>query len=243
MQVSALSKKRQAAIATYVEDFFPLFLSLVTPHRHFCFFFTVTLSDSETRIFWYVFSPQDISSLSGRPPDPLPTMVNPQVVITLVAGGAAAVVAMAGGFLAWLRTPGLDQTQPKSLLSPASIICHSHEMLAQLQPSAPDKPATLFSILRLDPSKSPFDPADDCAYPYSPNYKAAKRAVTDAWAKTSDSHDGDMREWRDVFSMAAFTLLNDTSRIIYMKNVLPNLIKAKGKGGSDKVLQEFCDKM
>ncbi|KAL2669924.1 hypothetical protein Neosp_015090 [[Neocosmospora] mangrovei] len=170
-------------------------------------------------------------------------MINPQVAMTLFTSGVTAAVAIASGLLAWLRTAGLDQTQPKRLLSPASIICHSHEMLAQLQPSAPDKLATLFLILRLDPSRSSFDAVDDCAYPYSPNYKAAKRAVTDAWAKMSDSHDGDMREWREVFSMAAFTLLNDTSRTIYMKDVLPNLTKANGKGGSDKVLREFCDKM
>lgn len=133
-------------------------------------------------------------------------MVSPQVVITVAVAGAAAAFAMADGLLVWLRTPGLDQTQPKSLLSAASIICHSHEMFAQLQPSTPDKPTTLFSILRLDSLKPPFDPADDCAYPYSPNYKAAKRAVTDAWAKMSDSHDRDMREWRAVFSMAAFAV-------------------------------------
>lgn len=173
-------------------------------------------------------------------------MINPHHLFNLAVVGAVALSAtvfvMAGGLFPWIHTPGLDQTQSKSLLSAANIICHSHDMLTQLQPSAPDKPANLFSILRLDPSKPPFDPADDCAYPYSPNYKAAKRAVRDAWATMSDSHDGDMREWRDVFSMAAFTLLNDTSRTVYMKDVLPNLDRAKGKGGSDKVLREFCQK-
>ncbi|RMI99102.1 hypothetical protein CDV36_016038 [Fusarium kuroshium] len=168
-------------------------------------------------------------------------MINPHDLFNLAIVGAVAlsatVIVMAGVLFPSISTP-----RSKPVLSAANIICRSHDMLAQLQPSAPDEPTNLFSILRLDPSIPPFDPADDCAYPYSPNYKAAKQAVRDARATMSDSHDGDMREWRDVFSMAAFTLLNDTSRIVYMKDVLPNLNRAKGKGGMDKVLREFCQK-
>ncbi|KAJ4313176.1 hypothetical protein N0V84_009555 [Fusarium piperis] len=165
-------------------------------------------------------------------------MLIPHGIIALVVAGAA----MAGGLFGWLRNPKLDLTQAESLLSPAGLICHSHEKLAQLQLLALDKPTTLFSVLRLDSPKPPFDPPHNCAYPYSPNYKATKRAITNAWTEMSDNHDGNMREWRDAFSMAAFTLLNDTSRTIYMKDVLPKLNNAKGRGGSDTVIRDFCKK-
>ncbi|KAM6507020.1 hypothetical protein FALCPG4_018411 [Fusarium falciforme] len=141
-------------------------------------------------------------------------MVNPQVVITLAVAGAAAAFAMAGGLLVWLRTPGLDQTQPSPFSQPRASSATAMRCSPSFSCRPPTSPPLSFSILLLDPLKPPFDPADDCAYPYSPNYKAAERAVTDAWAKMSDGHDGDVREWRDIFSMAAFTLLNDTSRIL-----------------------------
>ncbi|KAM0415989.1 hypothetical protein ACHAPT_013044 [Fusarium lateritium] len=168
-------------------------------------------------------------------------MINPMSLITLAYAGGAIVATLAGGLLmAWCRSPEIPI---QSLLSPVGLICYSHDKLAQLQPTAPNVPDTLFSILHIDSSKAPFHPPDACAYPYSPNYKKAKQAITNAWADMSDNHDGNMREWRDVFSAAAVTLLNDTSRIMYMKDVLPNLEKAKGKkGASGKFLQEFCGK-
>lgn len=57
----------------------------------------------------------------------------------------------------------------------------------------------------------------------------------------TDAHDGNMRQWRDAFADAALTLLNDTSRDIYMKEVLPKMVAAKGN--SDKGWRDFCAKL
>lgn len=127
------------------------------------------------------------------------------------------------------------------LLSPHALICRSHEKIARLHAATPNKPVTLLSVLHLDHTKPPFYPADDCAYPYSPNYKAARRAISEAWAEMTDAHDGNMRQWRDAFADAALTLLNDTSRDIYMKEVLPKMVAAKGN--SDKGWRDFCAKL
>ncbi|RMJ19141.1 hypothetical protein CDV36_001202 [Fusarium kuroshium] len=127
------------------------------------------------------------------------------------------------------------------LLSPYALICQSHKRIARLHAATPNKPVTLFSVLHLDHAKPPFYPADDCAYPYSPNYQAARRAISEAWAGVTDEHDGDMREWRDAFADAALTLLNDTSRAIYMKDVLPKMEAAKGN--PNKVWLDICAKL
>ncbi|KAF7558765.1 hypothetical protein G7046_g5385 [Stylonectria norvegica] len=128
----------------------------------------------------------------------------------------------------------------ESVLSPAGLICRSHYAIARLQPSSPEHSTTLLSILNLDASEPPFYPPDDCAYPFSPNYKEAKEKVSLAWEQVSGAYDGGMREWRDAFALAAMTLLNDTSRVVYLKEVLP---KITGKGRSVETWQTICNRV
>ncbi|RSL44677.1 hypothetical protein CEP54_014584 [Fusarium duplospermum] len=117
-----------------------------------------------------------------------------------------------------------------SLISPLGMICHAHSTIARLHPLSSDPPVTLFSVLRLNYPEEPFYPPDKCAYPYHENYRAARQAIIDAWYEVTDKHNGYMLEWRDAFSAAAMVLLNDTTRIVYTKEVLPK-IEAKGDRG------------
>ncbi|KAM0433232.1 hypothetical protein ACHAQK_009281 [Fusarium lateritium] len=122
----------------------------------------------------------------------------------------------------------------ESLLSPLGLICHAHTLISELQRLTPETPTTLLSILHLDHTKPPFFPVDDCTAPYSTNYHAARLAVADAWAESIDERDGDMREWRDLYSVAAVVLLNDTMRTLYLKEVLPKVLKDGEKAWKDK---------
>ncbi|KAF4472845.1 hypothetical protein FALBO_258 [Fusarium albosuccineum] len=163
-------------------------------------------------------------------------MVSPVIPIALAVG-----FALGGVFVAWSYSSPreyLKHVPQESLLSPLGLICYSHEKLAQLQPSPPDKAVTLFSVLRLDHTQLPFYPADDCAYPYSPNYYLAKAAISNAWLEITDAHDGSMVMWRDVFAAAAATLLNDTSRVVYMKEILPKMEATKGD--AERVWRDIC---
>ncbi|KAJ3527584.1 hypothetical protein NM208_g10627 [Fusarium decemcellulare] len=104
----------------------------------------------------------------------------------------------AASFFAWSYSSPreyLKHVPQESLLSPLGLICYSHEKLAQLKPSPPDKAVTLFSVLRLDHTQLPFYPADDCAYPYSPNYYLARAATSNSWLEITDAHDGSMVMW------------------------------------------------
>ncbi|KAJ3527508.1 hypothetical protein NM208_g10668 [Fusarium decemcellulare] len=159
----------------------------------------------------------------------------------------AATITLFSGWTMWpsRSTPRqyLDQDAEDSILSPVGLICHVHSVIERLQASSPDSPVTLFSVLRLDPSEPPFHPADECASPYQPNYEAAKSKIAEAWAELTDNHDADMREWRDVFAGAAAVLLDDTSRTVYMKEVLPKIeAKMKEKGDPERGWKEVCDK-
>ncbi|KAJ4180786.1 hypothetical protein NW767_012534 [Fusarium falciforme] len=158
--------------------------------------------------------------------------------LAVMIGGAAMCCIAAIGMALSSASPPKPETR---LLSPYALICRSHKRIARLHVATPEKPVTLFSVLHLDHSTPPFHLADDCAYPASPNYKAARRAISETWAGVTDEHDGNMREWRDAFADAALTLLNDTSRAIYMKDVLPKMEAAKGN--PDKVCLDICAKL
>ncbi|RSL44434.1 hypothetical protein CEP54_014683 [Fusarium duplospermum] len=165
-------------------------------------------------------------------------MVLLQQIAVMIGSAATCCIVAIGMALFSASSPPKPETP---LLSPYALICRSHKRIARLHHSTPDKPVTLFSVLHLDHTKPPFHPADDCAYPYSPNYKAARRAISEAWVGATDEFDGDMRQWRDAFADAALTLLNDTSRAIYMKDVLPKMEAAKGN--PDKVWLDICAKL
>lgn len=105
--------------------------------------------------------------------------------------------------------------------------------MASIQPDA----VSLFTILRLDPTQSPFVPTEACIYPYGANYEAARSAVSDAWM-ASYKRDGNDLAWRDVYALAGMVLLNDTTRRVYMKSVLPGMEGKKADGAWIKI----CDK-
>ncbi|KAL2669951.1 hypothetical protein Neosp_015117 [[Neocosmospora] mangrovei] len=165
-------------------------------------------------------------------------MVSFQQLAVMIGGAATCCIVAIGMALSSASSSPKPETP---LLSPYALICRSHKRIARLHATTPDKAVTLFLVLHLDHTKPPFHPADDCAYPYSPNYKAARRAISEAWAGVTDEYDGDMRQWRDAFADAALTLLNDTSRAIYMKDVLPKMEAARGN--PDKVWLDICAKL
>jgi hypothetical protein len=55
----------------------------------------------------------------------------------------------------------------------------------------------------------------------------------------SYKRDGNDLVWRDVYALAAMVLLNDTTRTVYMKSVLPGM---DGKKKGDGAWMKICDK-
>ncbi|KAF5020412.1 hypothetical protein F66182_7561 [Fusarium sp. NRRL 66182] len=151
---------------------------------------------------------------------------------------AVAIAAIGASICGWVSWPSnsfprqyLAKPDPQDcLVSPLGLICHAHLSLSRLQLSSPDAPSTLFSILGLDHTEPPFFPPDECAYPISANYRLAREAVVEAWSDRTEMYDGGSKQWRDIFAAAAVVLLNDTTRTVYLKEVLPK-IEAKGENG------------
>jgi hypothetical protein len=162
---------------------------------------------------------------------PIASMLSPLVLAQLAT---ICIGCLAGYYFQSSPIDYLDTIARDTILSPLGLICNAHTSISNLQPTTP---ATLFSILHLDHTKPPFYPAEECAAPHHANYKAARQAVVDAWAEATEKRDGNMREWRDALSAAAVILLNDTTRVIYMKEVLPKVLKDGDKAWRDKCTQ------
>ncbi|KAI9158103.1 hypothetical protein HJFPF1_06093 [Paramyrothecium foliicola] len=113
--------------------------------------------------------------------------------------------------------------------TPLEKICYAHKGVAKLYTSMPDFVPTLFGVLELDPKQHPFHPPESCAFPTNINYRDAKVRIENAWmdmqASDSVTEDGVRQEWRIIATVAAAVLLDDGARMVYLRDVLPEMAR------------------
>ncbi|KAF7553837.1 hypothetical protein G7Z17_g3337 [Cylindrodendrum hubeiense] len=122
----------------------------------------------------------------------------------------------------YVKLHALDTTAP---FTPLGHLCSAHRLLSNLQAATPDLTPTLFDVLNLDPFSHPFFPASDCAYPHSKNHDEARDRTMAAWEAISAEDNGWTSDWRDAVAVVAATLLDDTARTVYLREVLPKIQK------------------